>query len=106
MKKIPFILIFICAFANGQSIKELYPEKFESDWKVYEDENYVKKYIDTTIVYKLANGKSPKQAILDNARENLNNRAERISQIRKSLKINLAELDSLPFIKQRCECEF
>ena len=63
MKKIPFILIFICAFANGQSIKELYIERFEDDWKVYEDENYVKKYIDTTIVYKLESGRSPEPGI-------------------------------------------
>lgn len=101
MKKISFILIFICAFANGQSIKELYTEQFENDWKVYEDENYVKKYIDTTIVYKLASGRSPEQELLFQAKENLNKRAERISKILNSLKINLADLDSLSFIEQR-----
>lgn len=101
MKKIPLIFIFICAFANGQSIKELYVEKFESDWKVYEDENYVKKYIDTTIVYKLESGRSPEQELLFQAKENLNKRAERISKILNSLKINFAELDSLGFIEQR-----
>jgi hypothetical protein len=101
MKKIPFILIFICAFANGQSIKELYTEQFKNDWKVYEDENYVKKYIDTTIVYKLESGRSPEQELLFQAKENLNKRAERISKILNSLKINFAELDSLSFIEQR-----
>ncbi|WP_223032766.1 hypothetical protein [Hanstruepera marina] len=101
MKKIPFILIFICAFANGQSIKELYTGRFENDWKVYEDENYVKKYIDTTIVYKLESGRSPEQELLFQAKENLNKRAERISKILNSLKINIAELDSLSFIEQR-----
>tara|TARA_R110002072_G_scaffold202474_2_gene360343 strand:+ start:1059 stop:1730 length:672 start_codon:yes stop_codon:yes gene_type:complete len=101
MKKIPLILIFICAFANGQSIKELYAEQFENDWKVYEDENYVKKYIDTTIIYKLKSGRSPEQELLFQAKENLNKRAERISKILNSLKINIAELDSLSFIEQR-----
>ncbi|WP_218144585.1 hypothetical protein, partial [Maribacter orientalis] len=27
MKKIPFILFFLCAFAKGQNIKELYAER-------------------------------------------------------------------------------
>ena len=101
MKKIPLILIFFCAFANGQSIKELYIERFENDWKVYEDENYVKKYIDTTIIYKLESGRSPEQELLFQAKENLNKRAERIFKILNSLKINIAELDSLSFIEQR-----
>jgi hypothetical protein len=101
MKKIPFILIFICVFANGQNIKELYAEKFESDWKVYEDENYVKKYIDTTIIYKLESGRSPEQELLYQAKDNMNKRAERISKILNSLEINLPELDSLSFIEQR-----
>lgn len=101
MKKIPFILFFLCAFAKGQSIKELYAERFENDWKVYEDENYVKKYIDTTIVYKLESGRSPEQELLFQAKENHNKRAERLSQIFSSLKISLKELDSLVFIEQR-----
>jgi hypothetical protein len=88
-KKTPFILIFIRAFANGKSSKELYAKKFESDWKVYENENYVKKYIDTTIVSNFENGKSPEQTILENVKEKLNKRADSISQIMKSLKMNL-----------------
>ncbi|SEL14498.1 hypothetical protein SAMN04488008_1031 [Maribacter orientalis] len=101
MKKIPFILFFLCAFAKGQNIKELYAERFEDDWKVYKDENYVKKYIDTTIVYKLESGRSPEEELLFQAKENHNKRAERLSQIFSSLKINLKELDSLVFIEQR-----
>lgn len=42
MKKITLLLIFICAFANGQNIRKLYAEKFEKDWKVFENENYIK----------------------------------------------------------------
>ena len=101
MKKITFLLIFICSFANGQNIKELYTEKFESDWKVYEDENYVKKFIDTTVIYKLKSGRSPEQELLYKAKENLKKRAEKISQIFSSLKLNLKEFDSLVFIEQR-----
>ena len=101
MKKITFLLIFICAFANGQNIKELYVEKFESDWKVYKDKNYVKKIIDTTVVYKLKSGRSPEQELLYKAKVNLKKRAERISQIFSSLKVNLKEFDSLVFIEQR-----
>lgn len=101
MKKIPFILIFICAFANGQSIKELYTHQFENDWKVYEDENYVRKYIDTTIVYKLESGRSPAEELLFQAKQNHNKRAEKLSQIFSSLKVSLKESDSLVFIEQR-----
>jgi hypothetical protein len=101
MKKITFLLIFICTIANGQSIKELYAEKFESDWKVYEDKNYVKKFIDTTVIYKLKSGRSPEQELLYKAKENLKKRAERISQIFSSLKVSLKEFDSLVFIEQR-----
>ncbi|NVK53051.1 MAG: hypothetical protein HWD85_08965 [Flavobacteriaceae bacterium] len=101
MKRITFLLIFICAFVNGQNIKELYAEKFESDWKVYEDKNYVKKFIDTTVVYKLKSGRSPEQELLYKAKENLKKRAERISQIFSSLKLSLKELNSLVFIEQR-----
>jgi hypothetical protein len=101
MKKITFLFIFICAFANGQNIKELYAEKFESDWKVYENENYVKKFIDTTVVYKLKSGRSPEQELLHKAKENLKKRTERISQIFSSLNVSLKEFDSLVFIEQR-----
>ena len=41
------------------------------------------------------------QELLFQAKENLNKRAERISKILNSLKINLTELDSLSFIEQR-----
>ena len=53
------------------------------------NENYVKKYIDTTIVSNFENGKSPEQTILENVKEKLNKRADSISQIMKSLKMNL-----------------
>jgi len=101
MKKITFILILISSFANAQSIKELYVEEFKGDWKIYENENYVKQFIDTTIVYRLENEKSPEQMLIDNAKENLNDRADRILQIVSSLKINFSELDSLAFIEHR-----
>lgn len=101
MKKITLILIFVGAFANGQSIKDLYIEQFDDDWKVYEDESYLKKIIDTTIVYKLESGRSPEQELLFQAKENLNKRADRIAKIFNSLKIELTELDSLTFVEQR-----
>ena len=101
MKKLSALLIFICSFANGQDIKELYTEKFKSDWEVYENKDYVKRYIDTTIVYKLKSGRSPEEELLFQAKENHNKRAERLSQIFSSLKVNLKKSDSLVFIEQR-----
>ncbi|TXK70879.1 hypothetical protein [Mesonia sp. HuA40] len=101
MKKISFLFVLICSIVNGQSIKELYTEKFQSDWKVYEDKNYVKKYIDTNIVYKLKSGRTPEQELLFQAKENHNKRAERLSQIFSSLKVELEATDSLAFIEQR-----
>lgn len=101
MKKITFLLIFICAFANGQNIKNLYTEKFEKDWKVFEDENYVKKHFDTSIDYNFKSGRSLGQELVYNKKKELNRNAERISRIFIALNINLAELDSLSFIEQR-----
>jgi len=101
MKKLSALIILICSFTNAQSIKQLYTEKFKNDWEVYQNENYVKQYIDTTIVYRLKSGKSPEQEILDNAKKNHNEKAERISQIFSNLKINFEEIDSLAFIEQR-----
>jgi len=101
MKKLFVLVLFICSFANGQDIRELYKEKFNDDWKVYEDQDYVKKYIDTTIVYKLESGRSPEEELLFQAKENHKKRAEKLSQIFSSLKVNLKEFDSLVFIEQR-----
>ncbi len=101
MKNITFLLIFFYAFVNGQSIKKLYTEKFENDWKVYEDENYIKKLFDTTIVYNFKSGRNIGQELVYLKKRELNRNAERISRIFSALNINLNELDSLSFINQR-----
>ena len=102
MKKLLALLLLLnCSFANAQNFKELYTKKFKSDWEVYQNEEYVKQYIDTTIVYKLESGRTPEQELLYQAKENLNKRAERISEILSSLKLNFEEVDSLAFIEQR-----
>jgi len=101
MKKPLVLILLICSFANAQSFKELYDENFKSDWEVYQNEEYVKQYIDTTIVYKLDSGRTPEQELLYQAKENHNKRAALISEIFSSLKLNFDELDSLAFIEQR-----
>ncbi|WP_375587420.1 hypothetical protein [Flagellimonas aurea] len=101
MKKLIVLTLLICSFASAQSFKELYAENFKSDWEVYQNEDYVKRYIDTTLVYKLESGRTPEQELLYQAKENLNKRAELISEILSSLKLNFKELDSLAFIEQR-----
>ena len=101
MKKLLALILLICSFANAQSFKELYDENFNGDWEVYQNEEYVKQYIDTTIVYKLDSGRTPEQELLYQAKENHNKRAALISEIFSSLKLNFEELDSLAFIEQR-----
>ncbi|MDF0708283.1 hypothetical protein [Flagellimonas okinawensis] len=101
MKKPLVLILLICSFANAQSFKELYDENFKSDWEVYQNEEYVKQYIDTTIVYKLDSGRTPEQELLYQAKENHNKRTALISEIFSSLKLNFDELDSLAFIEQR-----
>lgn len=100
MKKL-LALLLICSFANAQSFKELYVENFKSDWEVFQNEEHVKQYIDTTIVYKLDSGRTPEQELLYQAKQNHDKRAELISEILSSLKLNFEELDSLAFIEQR-----
>ena len=100
MKKILALILLISSFANAQSFKELYAENFKSDWEVYQNEEYVKQYIDTTIVYKLDSGRTPEQELLYQAKQNHDKRAELISEILSSLKLNFEELDSLAFIEQ------
>ncbi|MAO16552.1 hypothetical protein LDL77_08600 [Flagellimonas marinaquae] len=100
MKKILALILLISSFANAQSFKELYAENFKSDWEVYQNEEYVKQYIDTTIVYKLDSGRTPEQELLFQAKQNHDKRAELISEILSSLKLNFEELDSLAFIEQ------
>ena len=101
MKKILALILLISSFANAQSFKELYAENFKSDWEVYQKQEYVKQYIDTTIVYKLDNGRTPEQELLYQAKQNHDKRAELISEILSSLKLNFEELDSLALIEQR-----
>lgn len=100
MKKPIILILLICSFANAQSFKELYDENFKSDWEVYQNEEHVKQYVDTTIVYKLDSGRTPEQELLYQAKENHNKRAALISEIFSSLKLNFDELDSLAFIEQ------
>lgn len=101
MKIILALILLISSFANAQSFKELYAENFKSDWEVYQKQEYVKQYIDTTIVYKLDNGRTPEQELLYQAKQNHDKRAELISEILSSLKLNFEELDSLALIEQR-----
>ncbi|MGN7515813.1 MAG: hypothetical protein ACTHOM_15665 [Allomuricauda sp.] len=100
MKKLLVLILLICSFANAQSFKELYAENFKSDWEVYQNEEHVKQNIDTTIVYKLDSGRTPEQELLYQAKQNHDKRAELISEILSSLKLNFEELDSLAFIEQ------
>ncbi len=100
MKKL-LILLLISSFANAQSFKELYAKNFKSDWEIYQNEDYVKRQIDTTLVYKLDSGRTPEQELLYQAKQNHAKRAELISEILSSLKLNFEELDSLAFIEQR-----
>lgn len=48
MKKL-LVLLLISSFANAQSFKELYAKNFKSDWEIYQNEDYVKRQIDTTV---------------------------------------------------------
>tara|TARA_B100000949_G_C14225197_1_gene426386 strand:- start:405 stop:1082 length:678 start_codon:yes stop_codon:yes gene_type:complete len=100
MKKL-LALLLISSFANAQSFKELYAKNFKSDWEIYQNEDYVKRQIDTTLVYKLDSGRTPEQELLYQAKQNHDKRAELISEILSSLKLNFEELDSLAFIEQR-----
>jgi len=100
MKKL-LALLLISSFANAQSFKELYAKNFKSDWEIYQNEDYVKRKIDTTLVYKLDSGRTPEQELLYQAKQNHDKRAELISEILSSLKLNFEELDSLAFIEQR-----
>lgn len=101
MKKGTLIIMFFSIFLSGQNIKQLYIEKFESDWKVYEDENYIKKHFDTTIVYKFKSGRSIGEELVYIKKNELKRDAETISRIFRALNINLEELDSVSFINQR-----
>lgn len=53
------------------------------------------------LVYKLDSGRAPEQELLYQAKQNHDKRAELISEILSSLKLNFEELDSLAFIEQR-----
>lgn len=101
MNKI-FILIFLLSSSvYGQSLKEIYIENSKGEWEKYEDKKFLNQATDTTVVYKLKNGKNPQQTLVDNAKENVRKRAEKLSQILSELKINFTELDSLTIIEQR-----
>ena len=97
-----FIPIFLLSsFALGQSVKEIYIENSKGEWEMYENKKFVNQVTDTTVDYKLKNGKSPQQTLIDNAKESVSIRAEKLSQILSELEINFAELDSLSIIEQR-----
>ncbi|WP_417885327.1 hypothetical protein [Zunongwangia sp.] len=96
------ILIFSSiANAQGQGIKELYSEQFKSDWTVYENKEYVKQFIDTNVVYKLASGRSPEEELLYHAKDRHRKKSKRIAEIFSSLKIDIQQYDSLVFVEER-----
>ena len=95
MNKIFIPIFLLTSFAFGQSLKEIYVENSKEEWKMYEDEKFVNQVTDTTVVYKLKNGKSLQQTLIDNAKERVFKKAEKLSLILSELEINFTELDSL-----------
>lgn len=100
MIKLTTLFVFISSYCFAQNFEELYTETFKSDWEVYQNADYVKQYIDTTIVYQLSSGRTPEEELLFKAKENLQKRAARIAQIFSSLDINTQQLDYLVFLEQ------
>ncbi|ASO05435.1 hypothetical protein [Arenibacter algicola] len=101
MNKIFIPIFLLSSLAFGQSLEEIYIENSKGEWEIYENEKFVNQVTDTTVVYKLKNGKNPQQTLIDNAKESVSKRAEKLSQILTELEINFAELDSLTIIEQR-----
>lgn len=101
MKTIKLIIILlIYSTAYGQSFKELYYESLKETWEIYEDESYLKSLIDTTITYKLKNGKTVKDNFIDNAKQSAKDRADRFNKLITFFNINFSELDSMAIIVQ------
>lgn len=94
-------LVLFSTFAKPQDIKDLYTESFKSDWKIYEDEENVKTYIDTSLVYKLASGRTPEEELLYQAKKNHQKKADYLSAVFAKLDFHLKAYDSLVFIQQR-----
>lgn len=101
LKNFSLILFLICSWSYAQNIKELYLEKFKSDWKLYENKSFLKKSIDTSVVYKLESGRSIEEELLYQAKANHKDKASLLELIFSTLKINLKEFDSLAFIQHR-----
>lgn len=97
-----FILVsLLSSISYGQTLKEIYIENSKGEWERYEDEKYVSQVIDTTVVYKLNNGKTAQQTLIDDAKEYVYKRADKLSQILLELEIHFTDFDSLTIIEQR-----
>lgn len=102
MKNITYLLVFICSFANGQNLKELYIEKLKSTWEIYETKSFIQS-IDPAMdsLYHKANGKGYKETLIENQKSAVKNRADKLSEIMEFFDINITELDSLAIIEQK-----
>jgi hypothetical protein len=102
MKKITFILILICSYANGQDFKELYIEKLKGTWEVYETESFAKS-IDPKMdsLYLKTKGKGYKETLIENQKNAVKERSAKLVEIIKYFNLKLTELDSLAIIEQK-----
>jgi hypothetical protein len=102
MKKIPLLLILVCAFANGQDFKELYVEKQKGTWEYYESESFAKT-IDPKMdsLYLKTKGKSYKEILIEQQKNSVKERSEKLSELIQFFKLKISELDSLTIIEQK-----